>query len=73
MKKVKKIFVFSDGSCYIDYNIITSIKLKNVVFKKNDYKNSSLYNKNLNLQFVSKHSKQYKKKFFYNTKNVFGI
>lgn len=67
MKKIKKIFVFSDGSCYIDYNVITSIKLNNVNFKKTDYKNSNLYDKKTKKSFISKHSKSYKKKFFFDS------
>lgn len=65
MKKMKKIIVFSDGSCYVDFNVITTIKLSNVNFKKIDYKNSSLYDKKIKKNYISKHSKDYKKKFFF--------
>ena len=64
MKRVKKIIVFSDGSCYVDFNLLSTIKLSNVMFKKIDYKNSSLYDKKIKKNYISKHSKNYKKKFF---------
>jgi hypothetical protein len=64
MKKVKKIIVFSDGSCYVDLHVISTIKLNNVIFKKIDYKNSSLYDKKQKKNYISKYSKKYKKKFF---------
>ena len=64
MKKIKKIFVFSDGSCYSDYSIVTSIKFSNTDFNTLDYKNSSLYNDKVAKNVISKYSKEYKKKFF---------
>ena len=65
MKKIKKIFVFSDGSYYSDYCVETSIKFSTVDFHKIDYKNSSLYNNKISKNLISKYSKEYKKKFFY--------
>ena len=65
MKKVKKIIVFSDGSCYVNYTIITTVKLNNVNFKKIDYNNSILYDQKVKKNYTSKHSKNYKKKFFF--------
>lgn len=64
MKRIKKMIVFSDGSCYVDFNIISTIKLSNVTFKKIDYKNSTLYDKRIKKNYISKYSKDYKKKFF---------
>ena len=45
MKKIKKLIVLSDGSCYFDYTTITSIKFSHVSFYKNDYKNFVFYTK----------------------------
>ena len=64
MKKIKKIFVLSDGSCYYDYSVTTSIKFSNVEFYKNDLKNSILYHDKISKVVISKSSKEYKKKFF---------
>ena len=64
MKKIKRVTVFSDGSCYLHYGIVTSVKLNNIIFKKIDYKNSNLYNKKNTKNFFLKNSKKYKKLFF---------
>ena len=64
MKKIKKIFVLSDGSCFFDYSVITSIKFSNVNFQKNDYKNSKLYNDDKINKNLSSHTKHYIKKYF---------
>ena len=64
MKKIKNLRVFSDGSLHFDYTLVTSIKIDNVNFQKNDYKNSSFYNKKIVKNVTSKYSKAYKKKFF---------
>ena len=65
MKKIKNIFVFSDGSYYSDYSVVTSVKFNTVYFNKVDYKNSILYTNKPSKNLISKHSKEYKKKFFY--------
>lgn len=64
MKKIKKLNVFSDGSCYFDYSTATSIKISHVDFQKNDYKNFIFYTKKKVTDLESSYSKNYKKKFF---------
>ena len=64
MKKLKNLYVLSDGSCYITYNIITSIKFNLINFQKKDYKNSNFYSNKIIKNTSSKYSKTYKNKFF---------
>lgn len=64
MKQIKNFCVFSDGSCYFDYNVVTSVKFDHIIFQKLDYKNSSLHHKKKVKAMTFQHSKAYKKKFF---------
>ena len=68
MKKIKNFYVLSDGSCYFEYNTITSIKYGFITFQKKDYKNSNYYNNTIIKNIHSKHLKKYKNKFFSKTK-----
>ena len=65
MKKMKKFYVLSDGSSYLEYSVVTSIKFSNVNFQKNDYKNSNFYTHDKKNKTLASSSKSYIKKHFF--------
>ena len=64
MKQVKNYIIFSDGSCYFNYNIVISIKSSQYIFQKKDHKNFSFNNKKKSKIVYNRSSTFYKKKIF---------